>query len=57
MKEMERKSFLLVVENKNGELGLGHNNKVTVPTEIPTPAEGFTLTDVQLRGCEYIFNL
>ena len=25
------------------------SDKVTVPTEIPTPAEGFALTDVQIR--------
>ena len=38
--------------NERGQLGLGHNEDVTVPTEIVTPkaAEGFTLTDVQLRG-------
>ena len=46
-----------------GELGLGHSNAVTVPTEIPTPetAEGFILTDVQsriyedYRGCSTFF--
>ena len=44
----ERKSFLLVVYNRYGQLGLGHCNRyVTVPAEIPAPAAGFTLIDVR----------
>ena len=45
------KKFFACGYNLFGELGLGHRNEVTVPEEIPTPeaAEGYTLTDVQLR--------
>ena len=47
--EQGQKSFFACGRNKLGELGLGHSNEVTVPTEIPTPAlaDGFALTDVQ----------
>ena len=39
----------MLFENYYGQLGLGHNRNITVPTEIATPeaAEGYTLTDVQ----------
>ena len=38
--------------NAYGQLGLGHSNEVTVPTEIVTPkaAEGFILTDMRSNG-------
>ena len=35
-----RKSLFACGDNAYGELGLGHNEEVTVPTEIATPAGG-----------------
>ena len=49
--EQGQKKLFACGDNRSGQLGLGHSNEVTVPTEIPTPAsaDGFTLTDVQIK--------
>ena len=49
--EQGQKKFFVCGSNAYGQLGLGHNRNVTVPEEIPTPeaAEGFALTDVQIK--------
>ena len=48
----KEKKLFACGSNAYSQLGLGHNNEVTVPTEIPTPASalGFALADVQIRG-------
>ena len=49
--EQGQKKFFVCGSNAYGQLGLGHNRNVTEPEEIPTPAsaDGFALTDVQIR--------